>query len=268
MKADDDYGFDEEDYHDAALSAEGERLYEEYHAQFIEDATEEIENRRHLRLKRAREAAGYVRASDFADKYGIPRSTYSLYESGKRSLPLDRCIVYSRHLNAAWQELMYGDFSFIMADEVMEPENWQSKPPKIEEYDFVPEYSFASDSKGNPLDESDRTGYLAFRPGWLSAVTRASPAKLAVVTVIGDSMEPTMRDGDTLLVDTSVTTVASDGIYVLKNEGGLQPKRLTLNPGNKRVSAVSDNQAYCSYDEIDPSDLDIFGRAIWHGGRL
>ena len=45
--------------------------------------------------------------------------------------------------------------------------------------------------------------------------THQSPQHLRLIEVVGDSMSPTLKDGDFVLIDTSKTGGAQDGIYVL-----------------------------------------------------
>jgi phage repressor protein C with HTH and peptisase S24 domain len=251
-----------------------EELRNEGFEQALVEITDEIEGGRHSRLVKARETAGYTQASEFADRFKIPRSSYSLYENGKRTLSLERGITFARYLKADWQYLMFGDYKDILETDISEPAEWPNEmnpnlQKQIVDYDFVPEYSVtAAAGDGTVVDEEHVTGFLAFRPGWLRSVTNAPSAALAIITVRGDSMEPTMRDGDTVLVDTSVNTIASDGIYTLKNDDGVQVKRLTVNPGTKKISVISDNTNYRTYDDIKPSDLTISGRVVWLGRRI
>jgi len=53
---------------------------------------------------------------------------------------------------------------------------------------------------GALLDDSTRVGYLAFRRRWL-ARNRLDASQCAVVRVPGESMDPTLTDGSTILVN-------------------------------------------------------------------
>ena len=91
-------------------------------------------------------------------------------------------------------------------------------------------------------------------PGWLSALA-----------VTGDSMEPTLRDGDEILVDRARRPVR-DGIHVVRLDETLLVKRLeTGRPG--RIALLSDNQAYRPI-EVEPGDVQVIGRVVWKSGRL
>jgi phage repressor protein C with HTH and peptisase S24 domain len=90
-----------------------------------------------------------------------------------------------------------------------------------------------------------------------------------VIQVEGDSMLPTLSDGDEILVDGSDGAARlRDGIYVLRIEDALMVKRLALSPVEKRVTIRSDNPAYPSWPDCDRSTIDVVGRVIWVGRRL
>ncbi|MBA2648730.1 MAG: helix-turn-helix transcriptional regulator [Legionella sp.] len=63
------------------------------------------------RLKIIRVAAGYQTAKAFTDKNGIPASTYSQHENGKRSLSLENIVNYATlcHVDPAWLITGQGD---------------------------------------------------------------------------------------------------------------------------------------------------------------
>jgi hypothetical protein len=116
-------------------------------------------------------------------------------------------------------------------------------------------------------DERARTR-MRFDPGWLRGL-RLDPAHLSVIQVVGDSMSPTLDDGDDILVDRSDAAPGlRDGIYVLRLDGALNVKRLIVDRARGRVSVKSDNPAYTSWPTLDLSRLDVIGRVIWAGRRL
>lgn len=111
--------------------------------------------------------------------------------------------------------------------------------------------------------------YHLFRFAWLRSVTAAPIARLAVIEVDGDSMEPALRSGDTVLVDqTQAQPGRKDGMYVLNKDGDLQVKRVSAHPVTGRYTIKSDNPAYESWSDIEPDAIDIVGRVIWVGRRL
>jgi len=107
---------------------------------------------------------------------------------------------------------------------------------------------------------------FGFDERWLGRVTRAKSASLSIIHVLGDSMEPTLSDGDEVLVDASDQgSRLRDGIYVLRADDALVVKRVTLKPGGRKITISSDNSAYPSWDDVDRSEIQVVGRVIWFG---
>lgn len=106
---------------------------------------------------------------------------------------------------------------------------------------------------------------LAFTRYWLNKLGLHA-AHLVAVRVDGDSMEPTIRSGDVLLIDRAQTHPRDGAIYVMRREDWLVAKRLQLLAGG-RVRVISDNQTYPP-EEVEPAALEILGRAVWKGGPL
>lgn len=101
----------------------------------------------------------------------------------------------------------------------------------------------------------------------------SSVDNLALITAIGDSMEPTFKSGDLLLVDRGVLTIdGSSSIYIFSYGGLMFVKRLHLNPVTKVIHVRSDNQYADSWevDEKHRDELSILGRVIyaWNSKRL
>jgi phage repressor protein C with HTH and peptisase S24 domain len=88
---------------------------------------------------------------------------------------------------------------------------------------------------------------------------------LSAIAVAGDSMDPTLRDGDEILVDRTPRP-PRDGIHVVRVDGALLVKRLeTGRPG--LVVLRSDNKAYDPI-ELPPAEIEVIGRVVWKSGRL
>lgn len=89
--------------------------------------------------------------------------------------------------------------------------------------------------------------------------------KLSAVRVIGDSMEPLLREGDDLLVDMSGKPFR-DGIYVVRLDDSLLVKRVT-SQGGGRFSLLSQNLSYPPLS-VQADEIDLVGRVVWKSGRL
>ena len=118
-----------------------------------------------------------------------------------------------------------------------------------------------------PDDESAR-GHIAFDPLWLRQVA-ADPKRLSLIRVEGDSMAPTLADGDEILVDRGdAAERLRDGIYVLRIEDSLVVKRVAPDPAGRALSIRSDNTAYPSWSARDPATVEVVGRVVWVGRRI
>jgi hypothetical protein len=111
--------------------------------------------------------------------------------------------------------------------------------------------------------------HIAFDPGWLRRVAHGRPEQLALIRVAGDSMAPTLGDGDDLLVDRGdAAERLRDGIYVLRRDGALVVKRVVLSADGATAMVRSDNPAWADLPPCPPSALDLVGRVAWTGRRL
>lgn len=122
----------------------------------------------------------------------------------------------------------------------------------------------ASAGSGAHAAEERVVGALRFGVRWLRE-QGLEPAALSAIAVQGDSMEPTLRDGDEILVDSRPGPLR-DGIHVVRLDDALLVKRLeTARPG--RIALLSDNAAYRPI-ECEASEVEIIGRVVWKGGRI
>lgn len=94
----------------------------------------------------------------------------------------------------------------------------------------------------------------------LNAMSLTSPDNIKIIKAVGDSMTPTVQDGDYVFVDISNQFVTSDGVYVLRLSTGLSIKRIQ-NALNGDVIVRSDNPAYEPLT-ANLSDVKVLGRVV------
>lgn len=122
----------------------------------------------------------------------------------------------------------------------------------------------ASAGPGATVGEEDAIGSFRFSQRWLRD-QGLQPGRLSAIAVGGDSMEPTLRDGDEILVDQNLRSLR-DGIHVVRLDGVLMVKRLATSRRGRLV-LISDNAAYPPV-ECAPGDVEVIGRVVWKSGRL
>jgi phage repressor protein C with HTH and peptisase S24 domain len=110
---------------------------------------------------------------------------------------------------------------------------------------------------------------IALRHDWIRAVCGVEPNQLALETAVGESMSPTIRDGATLLIDTTDRTFRGFGIYVLEIGGQRLVKRVQRNFDGSLV-LISDNTTYFpdAVDKAAARDITVIGRVVWAGGPV
>jgi phage repressor protein C with HTH and peptisase S24 domain len=146
-----------------------------------------------------------------------------------------------------------------------------SAPPPGEASDLVaiPRLDVAAAAGAGALDPAERAlGRIGFEPQWLRRLG-VDPASASLIRVDGDSMAPTLSDGDEILVDRGdAARRLRDGLYVLRLGDALVVKRVAVGPAGRRLSILSDNEAYPSWPDCDPADVEMVGRVVWVGRRL
>lgn len=134
---------------------------------------------------------------------------------------------------------------------------------------MVPRLAVGASAGPGALGSNDAPlGQIGFEARWLRQLS-ASPKALSVIQVSGDSMSPTLVDGDDILVDRDDNAERiRDGIYVLRVDDSLIVKRLAINPVQRSFTVRSDNPAYPDWNDVNADGIDIVGRVIWTGRRI
>lgn len=130
--------------------------------------------------------------------------------------------------------------------------------PKVNAILSAGDGSFEVDSK---VDE-----YIYFSSGWLAS--KGSVRTMVAMEVKGDSMEPEIREGDTVLIDRSQQDIISRKIYAVGLEETIFIKRLEKHPG--KLVLCSDNRAYAPIyvSKNDLKEVWIIGRVLWGSREL
>jgi phage repressor protein C with HTH and peptisase S24 domain len=154
----------------------------------------------------------------------------------------------------------------------LEDAGFGGEEKRNKELSYIKRYDVrASAGPGALVAHEDLNGgsqFLALRTAWLHQIG-VNPGRAEVLIAVGDSMEPTIRDGDLLLIDRALDRVVDNGIYVLVLGGMVLVKRIqTLRDGSAVLK--SDNQRY--NDEVIPAhelpDLKVEGRVRWFGRTI
>lgn len=222
-----------------------------------------------VRLKALREKAGFS-VRGMADQANMNVGKYRHYEDRfkKKHLPFDVAEVFADILQK----------NGVPRSEVMALAGVEDSPVGpvwVDDGDAAPNGSTmiplydveASAGHGSYADDEGKIAHIAFNPDYLREVINASRSHLQVIKVQGESMQPTLNDGDLIMIDRSRTDLNYDGLFVLRFGESLQVKRVGRSPSQGFVEIISDNPAYGRRDW--PTDgIDVLGRVIWIGKRV
>lgn len=110
-------------------------------------------------------------------------------------------------------------------------------------------------------------GVVPFRMNWVREMFRGPMDALKVVRGSGDSMEPTIRSGDFVLVDTSRRRLDDqDAIWAIAYGELGMIRRLRQMPGGG-VLMMPDNSVVRPIEAHD-GEMHIVGKVIWIGRRM
>lgn len=192
------------------------------------------------------------------DTYSRERKIAEL--ATKTDIPQTTLSRFARNMNMSFEKVV----------RVLDYLGIEAADPGIdtEIYAMIPKVE-AKAGAGSSLETGERVeAYFAFRRDWLSR--RGIPADKAVlIDVKGDSMEPLLRAGDTLLVDTSDTEIMDEKIYVITLQDELKVKRILKEA--RGIYIHSENRKYdddCITMEDVHTLLRVHGRVRWVGKEL
>jgi len=108
--------------------------------------------------------------------------------------------------------------------------------------------------------------FLAFRSDWIKK--KGNPERMALIQVSGDSMYPTLQNGDLVMIDLDKKYLdPQGGIYAITVGEEIMIKRLQTLPAKGKIKIISDNKLYESY-EMNPENVIINGKVIWFGREI
>jgi phage repressor protein C with HTH and peptisase S24 domain len=202
-------------------------------------------------LQRVFQATGVTSQTELASVLKINRSAITQARK-KNSIP-DKWILqlYKTYgLNPDWVETGSGP-TFI-----------KKSPSSDSIFKNIPKVRARLSAGGGSFEVgSEIEGYYAFRKDWLTA--KGNRNKMVLMDIFGNSMEPEMKDGDTILIDESQKDILAGAIYAVGIDDTIMVKRVEKHP-NKLV-LLSDNKDY-SPIYLKGNELNsvrIIGKVIW-----
>lgn len=219
----------------------------------------------HGRLRWARKRAGFESAAAFSEVVDIGAVTYRAYENGQIGFS-KHAPLFGRKLGVTGDWLVSGGpppsaaaASTIRDLEALASEMDISLVRKVD-------ISYAM-GDGSVVADYPETGMMPFDRHFLSSIGARNTEVLFVCSGTGDSMDPTIKDSDTIMVDTSRKKIGmQDQIWALTVAGAGMVKRIRPLPEAK-VMVISDNPLVP--DQVyDSEDVYVVGKVVWIGRKM
>lgn len=224
------------------------------------------------RIKIVREALGESQ-KDMAKAIGISLPALQGYEAGK-SFPGGKVLesLVKRGFNANWLltgegEMKRGEGTYPLVEGIKTADATGELGVGFVQ---IPRYKVAASAGGGSMIHSEQiVDHLSFRADWVRNALGVPVSSLALINVTGDSMEPTLSEGDLILIDMSYQGVKDNAVYVLSLNGALLVKRIQHKLDGS-VIVKSDNAIYeperIGSEAVD--SLNVIGRVVWCGRRM
>jgi phage repressor protein C with HTH and peptisase S24 domain len=209
------------------------------------------ENKIDVLMRRILDATGIRSQSELAMELEINRSGIT-HARNNNKIP-DKWIVklYRKFgFNPQWIETGIGNV-FI-----------HTQSANDTEFKYIPKVAARlSAGTGSFECEETVTDHLSFPTKWLS--DKGSANSMVAMEVFGQSMEPVIKEGDTVLIDQSQNNILAGAIYAVGVEDTILIKRLEKHP-NKLV-LCSDNKNYepIYLKKEEMNNVRIIGKVIW-----
>lgn len=216
------------------------------------------------RLKWARAQAGHKTATDFAKRYGYNPTSYRAYENNQNGYS-KLAAEFADRLGVPVRWLMVGG---DLEHGAGEDEGALAQQAKEMGLSLIPELELGySMGGGSIFHDYTRRGVVPFQRDWLRGLMRGTFADLFVARGSGDSMTPTLLDGDIVLIDTSQKRIdQQDRIWALSyGDLGMIKRVRRLPGGNYRV--MSDNPSVSPIEATD-DEMHVVGRVVWIGRTM
>ena len=200
------------------------------------------------KLKELRLALGFKNQTSFAEKLGVTQATIANVESGNREV--------SKTLLLKIKEVF--DIDLL---------SWSDKKQEQHSSNIVPIpfYSAkAAAGSGETLPDYPEKDVIYFDIRFLQAFVSHNIHNLSLIQAEGDSMSPTIQDGDLLMINDSIKEIFPNKIFVIKQDNKLRVKRLKTELSGETL-IISDNPSYPI--EVMNKETEIVGQVVWSGNK-
>lgn len=214
----------------------------------------------HARLKQERKRRG-ISQQVVATACGVTRTAVSNWENGNYAPTLDKLEPITEILDTDPVWLLRGKALATTATQ-------QTGPYAIVQ--VIEYYTRLSAGGGSFISEENKKEIWNFSRHYLAEELHLPLNKLAILEVNGDSMEPTLRSGDRVMINMADKRLSQAGLFVMFDFDGPSVKRLELIAGTKpqMINVISDNLALHQPHPMLAAEVQIVGRVVWVARRM
>ena len=120
----------------------------------------------------------------------------------------------------------------------------------------------------NGTGNDSRSQWRLVDAAWLGRLCD-QPASVAILPIFGEAMEPTLRNGDEVMISrVRFQESVREGLYAIRGSSEIFVRRIAIDPTKNRLTVLTDHPAYPSWQGIQRKGVDIVGRVIWIGARV
>jgi phage repressor protein C with HTH and peptisase S24 domain len=206
-------------------------------------------------FKRVKQVTPIQNQSQLAQELGLGRAAVSLVKH-KDVIPSKWIFALARtyDLNADWLATGAG------TPTASEHESGETQPARV--VNILPRLN----KDRSPVVRSHSDLPESAFDFWLEPDRLSS--RLAVMTMVGTSMEPEIKPGDRLLIDLNDLETYSDCTYAVGIDSHILVRRVEKMPGQLVLRCHNSNAPDMFLSEDDQKAVSIVGRIIWVGRRL
>lgn len=242
------------------------------------------------RIAKARKNAGYSDQKAFAKVIGVGARTLADYETNNSEPKASTLKLIAEKCNKSLNWLLYGDENSginvsgnenvtLSGNNSISDSFTMKKKSKQETSDNelieIPYFEDTYAAAGHGAINYDEAPHpMSFDKSFLQKQFGiVSFRNLHIINAIGNSMEPTFKEGELLMInpfENESMQIKDGGIYVISCNNSTLVKRINHNPITGKVTLISDNKAYddIAVEKAEFETCRIIGRVVGHFDRI
>ncbi len=185
---------------------------------------------------------------DVAEVLGIKQLSFATMKRRGR-LPLEEVLEFCAQRKISINWLLYN-------------QSTKSLEAQTDKYIYVKYFGdiFAS-AGGGAFNYDDNTEEIAIDEHMATLIGGKNEMKnIDAINVLGDSMEPTLYNGDIIFINRTLKDVNKNGIFAISTEIGLFVKRVMIRSDGS-LDLISDNSMY-SVENVKSENVEVIGKVV------